>query len=119
MILPGMDSTCWVERSKETPRLSLHALPFLQMGFLDGDKLKVPGLCALNGSKRDRRIEGGEPSLIRKRECEQMNVRKLATALDMLPSKAGRLPAHSPNPSRRRAARRSRKFAVEPQRPPR
>jgi hypothetical protein len=60
----------------------MHALPFLQMGLLDGDKLKVPGLCALNGSKRDRRIEGGEPSLIRERE--QINVGKLAPALDVL-----------------------------------
>jgi hypothetical protein len=66
--------------------------PFPRWGFLDGDKLKAPGLCALNGSKRDRRIEGGEPSLIRQRRREQINLRKLAMALDVLPSKAAGFP---------------------------
>ena len=62
--------------------------PFSRWGFLDGDKLEVPGLCALNGSKRDRRIEGGQPSLVRYREGEQIGVRELTMTLDVIPSKA-------------------------------
>src|SRR5262245_44784363 len=65
---------------------------FSRLGFLGGYKREVPDLCALNGSKRDRRIEGGEPSLIRQREREQINVRELAMALHVFPSKAAVFP---------------------------
>src|SRR5262249_14799809 len=82
----------WVWRSKESRVSVCTRFPFSRWDFLDGDKLEVSGLCALNSTKRDRRIEGGEPSLIRQRERAQINVRELAMALHVFPSKAAVFP---------------------------